>query len=209
MPVTPVTLVNPYCTLEQVQRFLGNTDGAKVDQIKDAINRASRFIDSMTGQVFYKKTISDYYLQGGEGGDGWLISRVIPGRTGGGLIFCRYKPIIEITALYEGGTLLAENTDYYLRKDDGIIERADGANWSATPRDIKISGSFGYNAASSDAPASDIPQDIQEFTKEIAGRLSGLYSRSVEQADGSVDTFSETTIPKWMVDRIVSRAARI
>lgn len=201
-----VTLLYPYCTLAQVQQFVGNTNADKIDQIKDAINRASRFIDEITGRIYYQKTVTDYYLRGTRGGDGWEVRRYIPGKTGGGLLVCPYRPIISVTSLIEGTTTLTENTDFYVLNESGMIERADGDNWSETPRDIKITAVFGYASDVTDTPAATQPGDITQYAIEIAGRMSGLFARNVEHQDGETLAFYETAIPKWIVDKLSAKA---
>lgn len=203
-----VTLLYPYCTLEQVQQFVGNTNADKIDQIKDAINRASRFIDEITGRIYYQKTVTDYYLRGTAGGDGWDIRKYIPGKSAGGLLVCKYKPIVSITSLVETAVALTENTDFYVLNESGIVERASG-NWSETPRDIKITAVFGYATTDTATPSADQPGDITQYAIEIAGRMSGLFARSVEQQDGEVMAFYETAIPEWIVERLAAKAGMV
>lgn len=203
-----VALLFPYCSLAQVQQFVGNTNADKIDQIKEAINRASRFIDEITGRIYYQKTVTDYYLRGTAGGDGWSIRRYIPGKPASGLLVCPYKPILSVSELVVGDVVLTENTDFYVLNDSGIIEKASG-NWSETPRDIKITAVFGYAETDTATPAATQPGDITQYAIEIAGRMSGLFARNVEQQDGEVMAFYETAIPKWIVDRLSAKAGLV
>lgn len=203
-----ISLFRPYCTLEQVQRFVGNIKPGSEDAINDAINRASRFIDKITGMIFYKKTVTDEYIPGTSGGNGWEIRRIIPGRSVGGLLVCPWRPIISITSITENNVLLTENVDYYVISESGIIERASG-NWPEAARAIKISAVFGYDTTDDSTPSANIPQDVQEYAVEIAGRRSGLYVKNFEQLDGTVVALSDSAIPKWIVDRLSSMAMSI
>lgn len=202
-----VTLDRPYTTLDRVKAILGlkSTDTTKDDDVKLAINDASRFIDDVTGLVFYKHTLTNFYLPITGGGGGFSI---YPrnAQEGGGIIQCPWRPIIAISALYEGSVLLVENVDYYIDLVGGRIERSAGRDWDRSPRSIKISGTFGYNASATTAPADDTPGSIVRIAGEIAARMSGYYHRDVEQSDGTKLSLHESTVPKWMVDRLESMA---
>ena len=70
-----ITLLYPYATVEEVKRYIGETltDTDKEDQIKFAINKASRLIDSMTNRLFYKKTYTDEYITTTKRYNGWAL----------------------------------------------------------------------------------------------------------------------------------------
>lgn len=200
-----IALDRPYTTLDRVKAILGiaSTVTTKDDDIKQAINDASRFIDDMTGLVFYKKSVTDFYIPLTGGGGGF---QVLPRVTeGGGIIKCLWRPIIAIASIYENETLLTENEDYYVDLENGRIERA-GSDWPREPRSIKISATFGYNASGTTAPATDQPGMITRFAGEFAARMSGYYHRDIEQSDGTKISLHESTVPKWMVDNLQNMA---
>jgi hypothetical protein len=200
-------LDRPYTTLDRVKAILGIklSDISKDETIELAINDASRFIDDATGMVFYKQTLTNFYLPVTGGGGGFSIYPR-SSQEGGGIIKCPWRPIISIQEIVELETALVENTDFFVDLVGGRIERADGQDWERSPRAIKISGTFGYNATTTTAPAADIPGSILRIAGEFAARMSGLYHRDVEQSDGTKLSLHESTVPKWMVDRLESMA---
>lgn len=204
-----VTLDRPYTTLNRVKAILGikTTDTSKDDDINLAINDASRFIDDITGLVFYKKTVTDFYIPLTGGGAGYQILPHV--NEGGGVIVCPWRPIVSVQSIYEAGKLLVENTDFFVDLVNGRIERSDGVDWERYARAIKISATFGYNASATTAPANDQPGMITRFAGEFAARMSGYYHRDVEQTDGTKISYHESTIPKWMVDSLQAQAMQL
>jgi hypothetical protein len=194
-----VTLDRPYCTLAELKEFLriATTNTDKDDTLKRAINNASRYIDDATGRIFYEKSLTDYYLPTYYGGEGWRITDLQPGETGGGKIWAAYKPIISITELVEDAVTLVENSDFYIDKNFGCIVRAEN-NWDNEPRAIKITGTFGYETDDDQTPADTMPGDIRECCKEIAARRSGEFIQVVQQEDGSISEFQNRSMPAWV-----------
>jgi hypothetical protein len=163
------------------------------NDIIDAINFASRYIDALTGRYYFKLSISSEYLNGTKDYQGWQIIQ----NSNGGLIFTpKAAPIIDITELIESEDTLVENTDFYIHKENGIIERAAG-NWDESPRSIKITGTLGYASADTATPSVDIPGDIVFYCIEIAARKSGHYKKEIKNyvsgASEAVDLFG---VPK-------------
>jgi len=198
-----VSLDRPYCTLAELKAVLriAVTDTDDDDTLKTAINNASRTIDAITGKIFYKKTLADFYLPGFYGGDGWRITDRVAGEAGGGKIWSRYRPIIEITELIENDTTLTENTDFYIDKECGFIIR-DAGNWDNTPRQIKLSGSFGYDTDDDATPADTQPGDIASYCARIAASLSGKHYFNAQQDDGETIRIKGSEIPKWIVKEL-------
>jgi hypothetical protein len=198
-----VSLDRPYCTLAELKAVLriADTDTDDDDILKTAINNASRMIETITGKIFYKKTLTNFYMPGFYGGEGWRITNVQAGEAGGGKIWSRYKPIIEITELVEDGVTLTENTDFYIDKVVGYIVRASG-NWNYEPREIKISGSFGYETDNDQTPADTQPGDVRTYCQRIAASLSGKNYVNAQQDDGEVIRINGSEIPKWIVTEL-------
>jgi len=168
------TLYLPYATLDAVKNHCGialsKTDYD--DEIKDAINIVSRLIDSFTGRIYYEKTYTNEYLNGTTDYQGWQIV--------GNLLYTPYAaPIISISSLVEDSANLIENTDFYIDKVSGIIEKEAG-KWDFAPRKIKISCVIGYDSADTATPSSDIPGDINYFCIELAARKSGHYKKIIK-----------------------------
>jgi hypothetical protein len=189
------TLYRPYCTLAEVKAHCGiaDTTVSYDDDIKDAINKMSRVIDSLTGRYFYKKTYTDEYLAGTKDYQGW---RIIKNENGGLLCTPQLAPIIDVTSIYEDDVLLVENTDYFVNKEEGIIERAS-TDWDEEPRAIKITCNLGYSSVDTATPSSDIPGEILVYAVELAARKSGHFKKAIKNyVSGAAETVDLFGIPK-------------
>lgn len=189
------TLLYPYVTLNDVKFYCGiSVDKTDYDDdIKKAINKASRYIDGVTGRYYYKKTYTSEYLSTTKGYEGWQMYE----KDSGGLLFTpKLAPIIDITSITEDGVSLTENTDFYVDKEAGMIERAN-TNWNENPRTIVITCNLGYDSDDTATPSTDIPGDIVQYCLEIASRFSGHFKKSIKNyvsgASEEVDLFG---VPK-------------
>jgi hypothetical protein len=189
------TLYRPYVTLDDVKFYcgIGSTDTSKDENIKIAINKASRYIDGVTGRYYYKKTYTSEYLNGTKSYQGWQIFKT----DDGGLIATpQAAPIIDVTELIESSATLVENTDFYLHKETGLIERKSG-NWSEVAREIKITCNLGYDSANTAVPSTDIPGDVAQYALEIAARLSGHYKKEIKNyVSGAAERVDLYGVPK-------------
>lgn len=192
------TLYRPYTTLAKVKTKCGIATATTTydDDIKDAINKISRLIDSLTGRYYYQKTYTSEYLSGTRDYNGWQILRR---DTGGLLLTPQEAPIVSISSLSENGTSLTENTDFYIHAEEGIIER-NGANWDDSPRMIIISCVLGYECDDTETPSDDMPGDIAYYACELAARDSGHYKKAIKNyvsgAAETVDLFDSERIEK-------------
>jgi len=187
-----LTLDRPYCTLDDVKNMLRRvTDSSKDELLRDAINWASRKIDSLTQRTFYKTTWTDYYLS--ENGQHEVLDDTI---------FLSVYPILSITELVEDGTTLTINDDFFVDYQSGIITKADGGEWSTEPRGIKISGTFGYETADDETPSDDLPGDINLHCIDIAKRKSGLFHKELQAIDGSTNEIEDESIPAGIVKEL-------
>jgi len=67
---TPVTLLRPYCTLEEVQMELGNENSYENNWLLDCINRASRWVEEKCHRQFW---YFDYRSNGFRVPTDWLL----------------------------------------------------------------------------------------------------------------------------------------
>lgn len=189
------TLYRPYCTLAAVKDHcgIGSTTLTYDDLIKDSINKVSRLIDSLTGRYFYKKTYTAEYLASVKDYQGWRIVKT----DNGGMIFTpQLSPIIDVTELVEDSETLVENTDYYLHKEDGIIEK-NASDWVESPRKIKITCNLGYSSTDTATPSDDIPGEIVLYAIELAARKSGRYQKEIKNyVSGGAERVDLFGVPK-------------
>jgi hypothetical protein len=184
-------LYRPYVTLDDVKIYCGIAlSKADYDEdIKIAINKASRYIDGVTGRYYYQKTYTDEYLNGTKDYQGWQILEEL-------LFTPQLAPIISITSITEDSTLLVENTDFYVNKESGVIEK-DSGDWNDAPRKIKISCVLGYASADTATPSTDIPGDIAQYALEIAARFSGHFKKTIKNyVSGTSETVDLFGVPK-------------
>jgi hypothetical protein len=188
------TLSKPYCTLADVKRYCGEDTVTYDDDFKFGINKASRFIDGHSLRNFYKTILTDEYLPLTGRGNGWRIINEM-------LYTPMLLPIIAITSIYEDNTLLVENTDYYVNKETGEIERV--GDWDPTPRAIKITANIGYDSTDEETPSTDIPEEITSIALELAARFSGRFNkRKVSHITGEAVNIDLYEAPKYILDEL-------
>lgn len=169
------TLLHPYVTLNDVKFYCGiGTDKTAYDEdIKKAINKASRYIDSVTGRYYYKKSYSSEYITTTSVRyQGWQI-------LDDKLFTPQNAPIITLTSLVVDDDTLTENTDFYVDYEAGMIEK-NGSTWTTTLREIVFTGDLGYDSDDTETPSTDIPGDVSHYCLEIASRFSGHYKKTIK-----------------------------
>jgi hypothetical protein len=199
-----ITLDKPYVTLDNVKIYCGiSLSNTEFDEnVKWAINRASRLIDGLTDRFYYKKTYTSEYFSTTKGFEGWSIVKGGDADTGGYIFTPQGAPIISITTLIEDDDTLVENTDFYVDYAGGKIEKASG-NWNENPRKIIITCEIGYDSSGTTVPSSDIPGDIEQYALEIAARMSGHFTKAkINYAAGGVEQVDLHEVPKWIVDNL-------
>lgn len=195
----PEALVNPYCSVAQVQAELRNTDAALNDALVRAINAASRYIDQYKGRDYFKHDHSSSPVVVD------VFSRAVYGQT----LYLPFSPIISLSEVKEGGAVLVQDQDYVIRGDS--LRRLSG-HWSVgEPPDnvIELNGVFGYQqTTSADVPVG-IPLTINQAAVLIAAALSGQNSKEVINLDGGKSSVIDKAIPKTAYDLLGSRGITI
>jgi len=110
-----MSLVNPYCTLEHVQRETGNSDGELEVWFEECINGASRWIDEHCNRDFlpHDYTSSYYTVQSGE---------VV------GDLICLRWPILTLTEV-KVGDMPVVSSQYFFDTGSRTIRTIDGTHW--------------------------------------------------------------------------------
>lgn len=189
-----VVLLNPYCSLEELKWELKFplADVSKDDELKSAINNASRWIDNRTGRDFF---YHDY--------------RVTPlvldefDSIYEGEIFLKHRPVIGITSLVVGSTTLVDNTNFRWAAGEDRIIRLDG-NWypSRVGNLISIYGHFGYvQATPADVPTG-LPGYIAHAARLVAAAFSGHNRKEIVGLDGQKSEVFTKDIPKLVLDTL-------
>ncbi len=130
-----MALVNPYCSLAQVQAELRNSTEAAESELVDAINQASRWIDEYKNQ--------DYFLHD-HAEDALLIDKFDDAILRDTL-FLPYKPTLTLGSVTVAEELWTLDEDYVVKENPTRLI-AVGGIWplcAATDR-VAILGTFGY-----------------------------------------------------------------
>jgi hypothetical protein len=200
-----VALLNPYCSLGELCHEL-NRDapvaGDEQDELHEAINNASRMVDSYKGRDYYQHDYSSTPLLLDQFG-GWFV---------GDTLFLPYAPIISLTAVSLAGAAWVSNVDYFTDFQGNRIVRLSGTGWDEVKRPdslLSITGKFGYaQATSADVPVG-MPGNIKLAARLIAAALSGQNRKEMIGLDGSKMEFIDRVIPKTAYEALGSRAILI
>src|SRR5512142_153596 len=121
-----VTLVNPYCTVEEVQDFLEDSKADHVDRIARAINAGSRYVDSISDHIFYRKQYTNEPVQRqSRGRNIWSMYPAVF-KNQAAFIKSPFNPIIRgSVTLYDNGVELIEGQDFTVDYENGKIYAAN------------------------------------------------------------------------------------
>lgn len=211
-------LVNPYCTLDDVQKELQNNDADEVPSLLTAINQASRAIDWYCGRDFMYHdhtttplTVLNIWCSANiiylpwpvielsevTVADGFGVPAILPVSDYG---FIR-NPLSPTGQVIRSGRWLAGD----LYSDSGLLSlRTYGM-----PRQITLKGKFGYALAVDPAapsttpgfsatavPSPNIPMDISIACTVIASVRSGKARRDLVDFSGNRTSQTLRTVPK-------------
>lgn len=186
-----MSLINPYCTVAQVQAELRNDDSALTTEIEEAINQASRWIDDWKGRdwLLHNHSVTALEL---DKHDSWVFLNEV--------LYLPFTPIITLTSVTVAGELWVAGTDYVVK--DGATPNArlvavDG-HWPLVcpPDNISIVGQFGYAQASAAAVPTGLPLHVNKAAILIAAAFSGHNQKEVIGLDGAKSTVIDKAIPK-------------
>lgn len=184
-----MALVNPYCTVEQVQDELRNRDDALTQEIERAINSASRQIDRWKGRdyFFHDYSSNPLILRGG----------MMQGLFAGRYLLLPYSPVITLTSLSVNDDAQAEGDDYVWAAEDFKILNLN-CDWPtrSTSDKITLVGTFGYYQESESDVPRGLPAEINKIAITIAAALSGHNQKEVTSVDGTKVQVYDKNIPR-------------
>lgn len=202
-------LVKPYCTVAQVQKELRNSDADAAGWLEDCINAASRYVDDWRGRDywFHDHASSPLVIRGAM--ESWLDDTVLE---------LLYSPIITLTRVAEGSTVLVAETGYVIRRaragydmeNDALIRI--GGSWLkgyTTADAISLTGTFGYYSVSTQIMSPDTPPNINKATILIAAAFSTMDQKDIISADGMRDRIATKEIPRQVAALLGPRAGRV
>lgn len=184
-----MSISNGYATLAEFQNLVGREESASdlnADQIEIAIESASRFIDAFTNTFFFSQTFTDTVIDRFQGvnDDGLVLN------DNGDTIYTP-APIISVASVSEDSVALVENTDFYVYKKAGKIDR-EGL-WSLSRLAVTMTLTCGY---------ATVPDHIRTICITIASIISGLDVKTVVDYDGNEQTFITKNLPKWVISAL-------
>lgn len=207
------TLEKPYCTVEDVQAELQNTDADDAVQLIDSVNAASRWIEDYCSRDFWFKDCS---TAGNE-------LEVAPDWCAYNIIYLPW-PVITLTKITVDDVEVP-TTDYgYKNPQPGTgctskIYR-EGARWMAgeqrnnvgllpervftMPTVIKLTGTFGFALSQAGDPPADVvtvppptlPQSVRRACTVIAAIWSGKSRKEIIDFSGNKQSLSQKDIPQ-------------
>jgi hypothetical protein len=185
-------LLNPYCTLQEAQDFLEDSTPSHVDRITRAINAASRYADSITAKIFYKKSYVAAPIMPPMAGAGNWVCRPSAVYTQPAYIQAPYAPIIPGSIAFTFGSItMFEGMDYTVDYENGMIMlnaiTGQGvAGWM--PNVNLITADVGYDNGTTPydntMPSPDIPGSIRFNIPRLIPFFSGLWRKAI-MTDGS------------------------
>jgi len=199
-----IPLVYPYCTLASVQRFIGDKTADSVDDISEGINEASRYIDSITDKIFYRKSYSGVKVQyQSKGRENWTLYGPVFGQQQA-FIKAPYKPIIQGTLqVVDNLALLVEGTDYTVDYANGKIyfNHISAESSLLITADVGLdNGTSPYNPA---IPSPQIPGEIRFAAKRIAALSTGMLRKLIaNDGVGGSQFYNPISVPKDISDML-------
>jgi hypothetical protein len=192
-----VILDRPYCTQKQVQRIMGDSNADHVDDILDAINRASRYIDQKSRWIFYRKQYTNAVVISNPGSPGnWTVWPAV-NAVERGFIKSPYKPILKFALTTHVGNaspaILVEGVDYEVDYVNGRV-KCLGYGWSRKPGAYTVTAQVGVDNGTEDLTATPVVPydysvpadtahgmdgDIQQMAIQISAVFTNLWVKKV------------------------------
>lgn len=201
------TLLNPYCSLADVQAECENHDAADAESMLSAINSASRFIDASCRRDFlwHDASVTPYSVP-----DAMIARETI------------YLPwpvaeLSKITSTQDGIEETIDSKTYRTKVALGncTTRIVLGGKWiDATnvdlagmtsgsiitiPPEIRIYGKFGFapiHEGTTDAPSPGLPGNVRRACTVIAACWSGKLRKQVHDFNGGSSMVAQKSIPK-------------
>ncbi|HNX05131.1 MAG TPA: hypothetical protein PKI32_06495 [Opitutales bacterium] len=207
------TLLNPYCTLSDVQNECENHDSESAVSMMDAINVASRYIDSYCRRDFLWHDASSVPFV--------VPESMIVRET----IFLPWPmaELSKITSLKDGVEETIDPKDFRVRVNVGSsttriiragkwvesvnvdIEGMTRGSIIALPPEIRIYGKFGFAPVAesvTDAPSPSLPGNVRRACTVIAAVWSGNLRKQVHDFNGGSTTVTQKAIPSAVMEML-------
>jgi hypothetical protein len=215
MSTTPPVLVNPYCTVADVQLECQNDRADDVRKIILAINAASRWIDGYCRRdfLFHDHASTGLQVQRSWGAENKLFLPwpviTLTEATLDGTVLPAEEYAYENPYLASGSTLTRAGAAWFLGDRftaDGLIPQ----KLRPLARVILLKGTFGYRMGQSGDPADDdakvpspdLPAEIVYACTVLAAVRSGLSRKQIVDQGGTVQSMTAKNVPKEIMDSL-------
>ncbi len=185
-----------YTDLAKVKAFVGKVSDTAIDgKINNAIPWVTAYINRNTGRRFDPFTVTGLKVNATDR----LQSKLILYDHENSV---HLLPIRTITSLVEGGATLVEDTDFFVNKGSGVLEKNTSTTWLSTGqafwstiiRDITVSGDFG--------PATVFP-DIEAIATELVAIIVLEKTKTYDTAEG-IQTAVITKFPDYVKETLLA-----
>jgi hypothetical protein len=186
-----MSLLRPYCSVDELRAFIRNDDPEIEDRLVESINNASRYIEDTTGRDF---TYHDHATTA------YQVKRqdIIADQ-----VILPFEIITLTQVISDGQEQIARAGDYTASYDycydagSRILTHID--SWGSI---VAVKGTFGYALAATDSanqPPPTLPGRIKEACKQIAAAMSGLWQKQKVGLAGT-ESFFVTSVPREVKD---------
>lgn len=200
-------LVNPYCSVSDVQSELHNTEGAVAEWLQSCVNAASRYIDEWRGRDYFQHDYTSTPL---------VVRGAVEPYVDGDKLTLPISPVISITSVFDGLTALTAEVDYVLVNAWHDMQRSIlvrvGSDWSTgklASESVRIYGKFGYAQSAAHEVPAGLPPNVHKAAVLLAAAFSTMEQKDIISADGMRDRVATKTIPPQVQVLLGARAGRL
>lgn len=192
-----MSLLNPYCTVAQLQKELKNT--SLTTDLEDPINQASRWVDFWTGRDFYEHDLT--------GANAVELDEFSEAAYGSQL-FLPFNPVITWNSIVMGGVTLTSGSDYTVDETRGVVHLLSNdvtvsGEWKPRRLDnlivVDFKGGYSQGGDHTTVPT-EIPQVITWATIHVAAAFSGHNRKEVQGLDGNAVQLVDRVVPQTVKD---------
>ena len=186
-----MALTNCYCSVNELLVHIESTDDMSdkmVARCEQSINQASRYIDLVTGRVFYSVTLTSEKVDTfGMSANGLYID------SDRRNVLYSPAPFLSITSITEDTVALVNDTDFYQynpssgKIGEGKLIKDGGGLWSSDNKAIVITGSIGYATT---------PWEIKNICLEVASLIMRAKESFLANTAGDLVGQMEQVLPK-------------
>lgn len=154
MIITPAANQN-LITLEALKLELGITDSASDERLTQIVSRASGAVSSISGRSWISETVEEkFYFDFCESVRALILRR---------------RPVVSIVSLVENGSTLAEDVDFSVDAERGMLYRINyGGFLPGVPGTVGITVNYVAGYVLGGSPPGNLPAIVEQATMILA-----------------------------------------